>query len=671
MFKNDAAEFIFTRTYARWNDDLRRRETWIEAISRLMTFYKETAGEKVPKTIYKQIEERVTAFEVMPSMRLMWAAGQAAKNENITAYNCSFVPIIDIKSFAEILYILMCGTGAGFSCEKRFISKLPIVQTMTSAGLGVFTVEDSKEGWAKALMAGMEAWFSGKDIEFDYTKIRLRGSRLMVMGGRSSGPDPLKKLLEFTRNTLLEAQGRQLNDIEVHDIVCEIAEIVVVGGVRRSSLISFSDIESSAMRDAKNWPMPPRRYMANNSVIFEKKPDVITFLKEWTALAASGTGERGIYNISGIKKYSPRRNFTGFEIRSNPCGEVLLRPFEFCNLSEVVVRAEDSFDDLIEKVKVAVWMGAIQSTLTKFNFVRDEFRKNCEEERLLGISLTGQMDNPEMMTAEKLKILKDYAIKTAKKASKALEIPLSASITVGKPSGTVSQLVDAASGCHPRHNDFYLRRYRIAATDPLFKMMRDQGFEFLPENGQSKEEWVKSEKAYKYLEQYPEKSLESEKISPWDEAKENLKVSALFIPGEEWSSEKVQTWVTSFPIKAPDSCITRHDVTAIDQLEWYRKIQNNWCEHNQSITVYVDDSEWLEVGNYVYQNFDEIVGVSFLPKDNSHYKQAPYEDITEDTYNKLISKFPKIDYSQLGKYEMEDNTTGSQQLACVSGTCEL
>lgn len=635
MFKNAAAEFIFTRTYARWNESLGRRETWPEAVERLMEFYYKTAGDKIPKKVYNDIYDQVISFGVMPSMRLMWAAGDAADKENVTVYNCSFVPVADIKSFAEILYILMCGTGAGFSCEKRFIDNLPSIPMMSSEGVGVHVVEDSKEGWSKAYLAGLETWFAGKDIEFDYSKVRPRGARLKTMGGRASGPQPLMRLMEFTRNTLITAQGRKLTDLEVHDMVCEIAEIVVVGGVRRSSLISFSDLESEAMRGAKIWPMPPRRYMSNNSAVFEKKPDVITFLKEWTALAASGTGERGLYNISNIQKYSPRRDFAGHDIRSNPCGEILLRPYEFCNLSEVVVRAEDTFDDLVEKVKIAVWMGAIQSTLTKFNFIRDEFRKNCEEERLLGVSLTGQMDNPAMMTAEKLKILKDYAIKTAKKASKALGINLSVSITTGKPSGTVSQLVDAASGCHPRHNKHYSRSYRISGTDPLFRMMKDQGFKFSPENGQAEKDFVPK------------------------------------FDGDKWDESQVQTWVTTFPIKAPEVCITRHDVTAIDQLEWYRKVQNNWCEHNQSITIYVDDSEWLEVGNYVYKHFDDIMGVSFLPKDNGKYEQAPYIDCTEEEYNEMVKNFPQIDYTQLGKYEREDNTTGAQNLACVSGVCEL
>ena len=635
MFKNPAAEFIFTRTYARWNDSLGRRETWPEAVERLMEFYHKTAGTKISKKVYNDIYEQVISFGVMPSMRLMWAAGDAADKENVTVYNCSFVPVADIKSFAEILYILMCGTGAGFSCEERFISKLPVVAQMTSEGVGIHVVDDSKEGWAKAFLAGLETWFSGKDIEFDYSKVRPRGARLKTMGGRASGPAPLMRLMDFARNTIIGAQGRKLTDLEVHDITCEIAEIVVVGGVRRSSLISFSDLQSEAMRGAKIWPMPPRRYMSNNSAVFETKPDVITFLKEWTALAASGTGERGIYNVSNLARFSPRRDFTKWTFRSNPCGEILLRPYQFCNLSEVVVRAEDTFDELVEKVKIAVWMGAIQSTLTKFNFIRDDFRLNCEEERLLGVSLTGQMDNPEMMTAEKLKILKEYAIKTAKKASKALGINLSTSITTGKPSGTVSQLVDAASGCHPRHNEHYIRRYRISGTDPLYRMMKDQGFSFSPENGQAEKDFTPK------------------------------------FDGDVWSADNVQTWVTSFPVKAPKVCITRHQVTAIEQLEWYRKVQNNWCEHNQSITIYVDSDEWLEVGNYVYKHFEDIVGVSFLPKDSGKYEQAPYQDITEEEYNEMMKNFPSIDYSQLGKYELEDNTTGAQNLACGAGVCEI
>lgn len=669
-FRNAASEFIFTRTYARWIDDLGRRETWQECVQRVMGFYKETAGDKVPKKVYAEIEEQMLEFGTMPSMRLAWAAGEAARRENVCAYNCSFVPIIDLKAFSEVLYILMCGTGVGFSVEQRFISKLPVVKTMSSEGLGVHVVGDSKEGWAEALLTGLTAWFNGKDVEFDYTQVRPRGARLKVMGGRSSGPDPLKKLLDFARTKIIGAQGRQLSDLEVHDIVCMIAEIVVVGGVRRSSLISFSDIHSESMRHAKDWPMPPYRFMANNSAVYDSKPDAVTFLKEWTALAASGSGERGIYNVSNLKKYSKRRDFENHAHRSNPCGEILLRPFQFCNLSEVVVRAEDTFDDLIQKVKVAVWMGAIQSTLTKFNFIRDEFRKNCEEERLLGVSLTGQMDNPKLMTDEKLEILKSYAIKTARAACKALEINMSVSITTGKPSGTVSQLVDAASGCHPRHAEHYIRRYRISGTDPLFRMMRDQGFKFAPENGQAKKDWDRAARAWDKLQAHKDGISV---LSEDDErkAQNDLVSCSIYRDGQDWSEDKVQTWVTAFPMKSPKGAINRHQVSAIDQLNWYLKIQNNWCEHNQSTTVYVRDDEWVQVGQFVYENFDKIIGVSFLPHDGGRYEQAPYEDITKEQYERMAKDFPVIDYSKLGLYEREDNTTGAQNLACVSGVCEL
>jgi ribonucleotide reductase alpha subunit len=995
-FRNAAAEFVFTRTYARWKDELGRRETWQECVQRVMDFYREAAGDKVSKNVYSEIEEQMLTFGVMPSMRLAWAAGEAARRENVCAYNCSFVPIVDIQAFAEILYILMCGTGVGFSVEEMFISKLPVVKNMSSQGLGIHVVGDSKEGWAEALVTGLNAWFSGKDIEFDFTKVRPRGARLKVMGGRSSGPEPLQKLLEFSRSKILNAQGRKLTDIEIHDIVCMIAEIVVVGGVRRSSLISFSDIHSEEMRHAKDWPMPPYRFMANNSAVYSKKPDAVTFLKEWTALAASGSGERGIYNVSNLKKYAKRRDFfydqdkkdgttalrsnpcvpagteilteegyvaidqvldqkisvwNGFEfstvvpkitgtnqklvkvnlssgqslvcteahkfvistdysgntkrieaskltpgmkliksnypviehgeqvdhayaqgffsgdgmegydfmyvygdkqkclnrlghtgsqelddynrvrcklgfapqaknfvpfkwnlrsrmewlaglldsdgavlkeggaqissvdknfllqvqkmlttmgvaskvtlmkvaeVKSMPdghgghkdyqcqdcfrlligsaamqylikqqlkterlkfegfnpnrdasqfvkvesvedagsadtvfcftenkrnlgcfegvitgnCGEILLRPFQFCNLSEVVVRYEDTFDDLIQKVKVAVWMGAIQSTLTKFNFIRDEFRKNCEEERLLGVSLTGQMDNPKLMTDEKLDILKSFAVKTARVASKALGINMSTSITTGKPSGTVSQLVDAASGCHPRHSEYYIRRYRISGTDPLFFMMRDQGFKFSPENGQAKKDWDKASRAWAKIQAHNDGSapLSHEDLQ---KANSELNSCSMFRVGQEWSEDKVQTWVVAFPTKSPKGAITRHEVTAIDQLNWYLKIQNNWCEHNQSTTVYVRDDEWVQVGQFVYENFDKIIGVSFLPHDGGKYEQAPYEDITKDQYEKMMKDFPEVDYSKLGDYERDDNTTGAQNLACVSGVCEL
>lgn len=530
-FRNELAEFVFYRTYSRWVESKKRRESWDETVDRYMENVIYKAGAQIPKKIKKEIEDHVRRMSVMPSMRALWSAGHAFNVTNVAGYNCGYLPIRDIRSFSELLYILMCGTGVGFSVEHEDVDQLPEIKPFTPAGAGVHTIADSKEGWAESLRIGLENWFDGRDIEFDYSKLRKRGARLLTMGGRSSGPEPLMRLHRFVRETIIKAQGRKLTELECHDICCKIAEIVVVGGVRRSSLISFSDLEDEEMRKAKRFPIPPHRYMANNSAVYLKKPDSVTFLREWFNLAASGSGERGIFNVSNLKKYAGRRDFTGKE-RANPCGEIILRPYEFCNLSEVVVRPSDSFDDLVDKVRVAVWIGVLQATFTKFPYIREDWKKNCNEERLLGVSITGQLDNPRLLTEEKLQILREYAVKTAKKAAKHLSINVSAAITTGKPSGTVSQLVDAASGCHPRYARFYYRRVRISATDPLFKLLKEQGVPFDPE-----------------VDQDP---------------------------------KNPETWVVTFPCKSPKNAIVRSEVDAIEQLKWYMKIQNHWCEHNQS-----------------------------------------------------------------------------------------
>lgn len=649
MSMTPSQEFVYVRTYSRWLDDLQRRETWPETVNRYFSFFRKRFGEKVPKKVWELTEKQVLNMGVMPSMRAMWAAGETLEKNNITAYNCSYVPFDNLSAPVDTFYILMCGTGVGFSVEKQYIEKMPEVQKFSSSGAGIYVVGDSREGWAESLRVGLTHWFNGVDVEFDYSKVRPRGARLKTMGGRASGPEPLKRLHDFTRNIIINAQGRKLTSVEWLDIGNMIAEVVVVGGVRRSSEISFSDLSDEGMRNAKNWPMPPHRHMSNNSAVYYGKPDAITFMKEWASLAASGSGERGIFNLSSVLNHIPKRREKA-DFRTNPCGEILLRPRQFCNLSEVVVRSTDTFDDLVEKVKSAVWLGAMQATLTDFPFISPEFKKNCEEEHLLGVSLTGQMDNPKLMTEEKLSILRDLAIKTARKACKVLEINMSAAITTGKPSGTVSQLVLSGSGMHTWHDKYYIRRYRISATDPLYLMMKEQGVKFDPENGQGPEATEEARQ-----------SLVAKGISA-SEAKS-------LIP--DWAPDQVKTWVVAFPIKAPEGAITRNNMNAIDQLEWYLKIQNNWCEHNQSCTIYVKDNEWLEVGNWVYKHFDEICGVSFLPYDGGNYSLAPYESITKEKYEKMVKAFPKIDYSQLSKYELEDFTTGAQALACVGGACEI
>lgn len=656
--------FTFIRTYSRWNDALQRRETWDETVDRYLNFFKAKFGDKVPKSVWDRCDTRMRKMDTMPSMRALWTAGPALEKNNITGYNCCSLVFKDLYSPVELFYILMCGTGVGFSVEGQFIQQMPVVTAWKNVHLGVHIVEDSREGWAKALNVGIQAWFAGQDIEFDYSKVRPRGARLKTMGGRASGPDPLKKLLDFVRMVVTKAQGRQLTSLEWLDIGNMIAEVVVVGGVRRSSEITFSDLTDRDIRHAKDAPCPPHRYMSNNSAVYNGKPDIVAFLKEWTSLIVSKSGERGIFNLASAMNACERRavhklgkewSQLGKTLRTNPCGEInLLAEYgQFCNLTEVVVRSTDTFNSLIEKVEVAVWLGAMQATLTDFPFIRASFKKACEEERLLGVSLTGQMDNPKLMTPERLEDLKEYAIKVAKKASKVLGINMPAAITTGKPSGTVSQLVNCSSGAHPRYAKYYIRRYRISSTDPLYKMMKAQGVKFTPENGQGPKDIQKKR---------------NELVTKYGKS---VKDAEILVP--DWTEDQVMTWVVAFPEAAPKDSITRHDVSAIDQLEWYLKIKKNWCEHNQSITVYVRESEWLKVGAWVYDHFDDISGVSFLPYEEGKtiYKQAPYEEIEEAQYKEMVENFPKIDYSQLSKFEMDDNTTGSQQLACAGGACEI
>ena len=492
------------------------------------------------------------------------------------------------------------------------MKNIPTVEIFTGAPEGIYHIEDSKLGWKKSLDVLFRSYFKGRKIEFDYSKLRPRGSLLKTMGGRSSGPEPLKQLHEKIIKMLLRAQGRKLTDIECHDIMCRIGEIVVVGGVRRTACISFSDLESKEMRHAKDYPIPPHRRMSNNSAVYEKKPSMLEFMAEWSALANSGSGERGIANFSNITKFATRRHVNGHTLRANPCLEAILRDMGLCNLTEVVLRAEDTWDEFLEKIKVAVWIGAIQSTFTDFPHFQEGWKNNAEEERLLGVSITGQMDNPKLLTPEKLEMAKGYAIKVAKKAAKTLGINVPAQVTLAKPSGTVSQLVNSASGVHSRYAKYFIRRYRISADDPLVELLIHHGIKLFPEVGQTKED--------------------------------------------------ATTLVVEFPVKAPKHSITRDKMTAIDQLEHYKKVQNNWCEGNASTTIYVKDEEWLKVGAWVYENFDNIIGISFLPYDGGHYELAPYEEIDKEEYERRFKAFPVIDYSLLPKFEFSGGNGSDPQV---------
>jgi ribonucleoside-triphosphate reductase len=621
MFKNEVAEFIYKRTYSRWLEDENRREDWPETIERFIGFIISERPDIPDKTISK-IRKYMLKFAVMPSMRFLWAAGPAAKADNTCIYNCSFAKINSVEAFAECLYVLMCGTGFGFSVEEEEVSKLPEVPAIKSAqGNAKVVIEDSKAGWADSVKTLMGSLYEGQNVYFDYNEIRGEGARLMTMGGRASGPAPLIKLHDFIRETMHNAQGRKMTTLEAHDICNQIAEIVVVGGVRRSSQISLSDLTDEEMRHAKEWPFPIKRAMANNSAIYREKPSAADFLIEWGALAKSGTGERGIFNLSSAQAKAPARRYAPLIQGTNPCGEIMLRDMQFCNLSEVVVREDDDLDTLLDKVETATWLGIIQSSFTDFPYLRKEWKKNCDVEALLGVSLTGQMDNPSILTSEALAALKSRVLRISRKASGILGTKMPAATTCVKPSGTVSQLVDSASGVHPRYSQYYIRRYRIAARDPLFNLMKDAGVKCSPENGQTK--------------------------------------------------TNASTWVLEFPVKSPDGCITRKNVTALDQLKHYKNLQHNWCEHNASMTVYVRDDEWFEVGNWVYQNWDIINGVSFLPYSGGKYELAPYEEIDHRTYERLIKAQPVIDYKQLSKYETQDNTQGKSEFACVGDKCEI
>lgn len=628
-FRNALAEFVYYRSYSRWIEEEGRRETWIETVDRYMNFMKEKLEDKLSDEEYQEIREAILRQEVMPSMRLMWSAGRAARASNVSAYNCSYIAPSKIEDFAEAMYLSMCGTGVGFSVESQTVQQLPQIKKQTDKKLATHVIEDSKEGWCEALTKGLETWFGGKDISFDYGKLRPAGARLKTMGGRSSGPEPLRALMNFARKKILSKQGKRLSNLDVHDIICKIGEIVVAGGVRRSALISLSDLDDLEMRAAKVgqfYIKEPQRSMANNSTAYNEKPTATQFLEEWLTLAKNGTGERGIFNRGSLMTQIPERRKKVFErdwatCGVNPCGEIILKSKEFCNLSEVIARVEDTKETLIKKVRIATILGTYQSMLTDFPFLSKGWRKNCEEERLLGVSVTGQWDCPIVRDTRILKKLHEEAIRVNQEYAKRFGINPSVAITCVKPSGNVSQLTDASSGMHPRHAKYYIRRVRINGSDPLFQMLKDQKMPYSPEVGQS--------------------------------------------------TASAHTFVIEFPVKAPERAIKKDDLTAIDQLKHWKMVKQNFTEHNPSVTISVGDNEWIEVADWLYENWDMLGGLSFLPRDDHAYLLAPYEEITEERYNEMVKKLPQIDFSQIIFYEKEDQTEGSKELACVSGVCEV
>ena len=627
-------QFIHLSRYSRWLPEEQRRENWSETVSRYFDFFEEHVRDmhnfEIKKDVRQELEEAVLDTSVMPSMRCLMTAGEALKRENIAGYNCSYVAVNRVQAFDEILYVLMNGTGVGFSVERQHVSELPVVAEEFFQTDTTIEVADSKLGWAKALKELIAMLYSGQIPKWDLSKVRPAGTPLKTFGGRASGPEPLDRLFQFTSEVLQNAAGRKLSSLECHDIVCKIAEIVVVGGVRRSALISLSNLSDDRMRHAKAgqwWQDNGQRALANNSAAYTEQPDIGVFMDEWKALYDSKSGERGMFNrVSATKQAqrNGRRDTEGHQYGTNPCSEIILRDREFCNLSEVVIRPNDTENTLMKKVELATILGTIQSTLTNFKYVSKHWKKNCEEERLLGVSLTGIMDS-ELTNGKKkgldelLTKLRDHAIETNKLWAKKIGIPVSAAITCVKPSGTVSQLVDAASGIHARHNPYYIRTVRGDKKDPLTKMMADAGF-----------------------------------------------------PVEDDVMNPSHTSVFSFPMKVDKKAVFRTDMTAIEQLEVWLTYQKHWCEHKPSVTISVKEHEWMEVGAWVWRNFDWMSGVSFLPFSDHTYKQAPYQDCDLEEYQNLLKTMPKsVDWNKLSEYEQSDMTIGAQELACAAGFCEI
>ena len=621
----DYQSFIHKSRYARWDDKEKRRETYGETVSRYMN---NVVVPHVDSATAAEIEGAILSLEVMPSMRAMMTAGPALDRDNTAGYNCSYLPVDDPKSFDEAMFILLCGTGVGFSVERQFISKLPDVPELFESETTV-VVKDSKEGWAKAFRQVLALLWAGEIPRWDVSRVRPAGAKLETFGGRASGPAPLIDLFNFSVTIFKNASGRNLSSIECHDLMCKVGEVVVVGGVRRSAMISLSNLSDDRMRHAKSgawWDNDPQRALANNSVSYTEKPDSISFMREWMSLVESGSGERGIFNRQASKKQAEKygRRDSNFEFGTNPCSEIILRPYQFCNLTEVVVRSTDTAKDLERKVRLATILGTIQSTYTKFPYLRKVWTTNTEEERLLGVSLTGIMDNPLMTThnpelEKTLGKLRKLSVTTNIKWADHLGIPASTAITCVKPSGTVSQLVDSASGIHARHSNYYIRTVRGDNKDPLTQFMKDQG-----------------------------------------------------VPSEPDVMKPDATTVFSFPVMSPAMSVTRNDLSAIEQLKTWLTYQRHFCEHKPSITCTVRNEEWFEVGAFVYEHFDEMSGVSFLPHSDHTYQQAPYQEVGKSDYNMLLSVMPdKIDWSGLSEYEKDDNTVAMQTMACSGGVCEI
>jgi ribonucleoside-triphosphate reductase (thioredoxin) len=639
-FRTGLGEFMYYRTYSRWLEEEQRRETWIETVDRYMSFMKENLGKKLHDSEYSEVRETILKQEALPSMRLLQFSGPAARRTNVTCYNCSFTAPESFQDLAEIVYISMCGAGVGFSVESQNVEKFPQIKIQQGKKLPTFVVPDTREGWADALALGMTTWADGNDIDFDFSQLRPAGARLKTTGGKSSGPTPLIDLLVFVKDKMMKRQGKRLRNIDIHDIICKIGECVVSGGVRRTALISLSDLDDIDIRDAKKgafYNTEPQRMLSNNSAVYNQKPTTDEFMEEWLALMRSGSGERGIFNKGSLAKTLPERRIKVLKeygdryfdlsgniigpIGTNPCGEIILQSKQFCNLTNVVARPGDDLKSLLRKIRVATIVGTYQSTLTKFEYLSDEWKKNCDKERLLGIGLAGQFDCDLVRDPKILDTLRKETIKINKIYAKRFGINQSTAITCVKPDGNSSQTFDYSSGMHPRFSPYYIRRIRISATDSLFKMLRDQAIPYHPEVGQS--------------------------------------------------MDNATTFVLEFPVKSPPGSIYKNDLTAIEQLEHWKMVKLNFTEHNPSVTISIGDDEWIEVAHWLYKNWDIIGGLSFLPREKHIYKLAPYEEIDKKTYDEMVKKFENIDYSKIMSYEKTDETDVKKELACAGGVCEI
>ena len=639
-FRNPLGEFIYYRSYSRWMPEKGRRETWIETVDRYMGFMKEVLGARLDEGTYSELREGILKHEAMPSMRLLQFAGTPAKITNVCAYNCSYIAPETFQDLAEIMYISMCGGGAGWSVESHNVGKFPQIAMQTGKKLPVYLIPDSKEGWCDALAFGLSTWSSGMDVEFNYSGIRPAGARLKTMGGRASGPAPLERLLAFSRERILKRQGKRLTNLDIHDIICMIGDCVVAGGVRRSAMISLSDLDDEALRDAKKgafYVTEPQRMLANNSALYREKPGSAEFMREWLALMESGSGERGIFNRGILTKILPKRRLIALReyrgyfdesgtniigpIGTNPCGEIILQSKQFCNLSEIVARPEDTESSLLRKIRLATILGTFQSTMTYFPYLSKEWKEHCERERLLGVSITGQWDAPLVRTEKMLSSMREEAIKVNTEFAAKFGVNPSTAITCVKPSGTLSQMVDSSSGMHPRHSPFYIRRIRIAATDSLFNMLKDQAIPYFLEVGQT--------------------------------------------------SENANTFVLEFPVKAPEGSVFKNDVSALEQLEHWKIVRNSYTEHNPSVTISVGEDEWIAVANWIYKEWDIVCGLSFLPRDNHVYRLAPYEEIDEAKYEELKKNWEYVDFSKIMAYEKADEQDLKRELACTGGLCEI